>query len=124
MKVLIVEDNAVMREMIKRMVGDLADEISECEDGNQALAAYEAGRPDWVLMDLEMPGMDGITATRRLIKTHPEARVIIVTDYGDKPLRAAARAAGACGYVLKENLIEVRRWVQALQKHPKEILKE
>jgi CheY-like chemotaxis protein len=112
MKVLIVEDNAVMREMIKRMVGDLADEISECEDGNQALAAYEASCPDWVLMDIEMPGMDGITATRTLIKTHPEARVIIVTDYGDKPLRAAARAVGACGYVLKENLIEVRRWLQ------------
>jgi two-component system response regulator DegU len=112
MKVLIVEDNAVMREMIKRMVGDLADEISECEDGNQALAAYEAGCPDWVLMDIEMPGMDGITATRSLIKTHPEARVIIVTDYGDKPLRAAARAVGARGYVLKENLIEVRRWLQ------------
>ena len=112
MKLLIVEDNAVMREMIKRIVGDLADEISECEDGNQALAAYEASRPDWVLMDLEMPGMDGITATRGLIKTHPEARVIIVTDYGDKPLRAAARAVGACGYVLKENLNEVRRWLE------------
>ena len=113
MKILIVEDNAVMREMIKRMVGDLADEMSECEDGNQALAAYEARCPDWVLMDLEMPGMDGITATRRLIKTHPEARVIIVTDYSDEPLRAAARAAGACGYLLKENLIELRRWLEA-----------
>jgi CheY-like chemotaxis protein len=52
-----VEDNVVMREMIKRMVGDLADEISECEDGNQALAAYETSHPDCVLMDLEMPGM-------------------------------------------------------------------
>ena len=113
MKVLIVEDNAVMREMIKRMVGDLADQISECEDGNQALAAYEASCPDWVLMDIEMPRMDGITATQRLTRTHPEARVIIVTDYSDEPLRAAARAAGACGYVLKENLIELRRWLEA-----------
>jgi CheY-like chemotaxis protein len=112
MKVLIVEDNAVMREMIKRIVGDLVDEISECEDGNQALAAYEARCPDWVLMDIEMPDMDGIAATRCLIKTHPEAKVIIVTDYGDKPLRAAAYAVGACGYVLKENLFEVRRWLQ------------
>ena len=55
MKVLIVEDNAGMREMIKRMVGDLADEISECEDGNQALAAYEGSCPDWVECQAGIP---------------------------------------------------------------------
>jgi CheY-like chemotaxis protein len=114
MKCLIVEDNAQMRKLIKRMVSELADEIGECEDGDQALAAYTALRPDWTLMDIEMRRMDGITATRRLLEAYPEARVIIVTKYADEPLRAAARAAGACGYVLKENLLELRRWLQPL----------
>jgi CheY-like chemotaxis protein len=111
MKCLIVEDNAQIREIIKRMVGDLADEIRECEDGDQALAAYEALRPDWALMDIEMKRMDGITATRQLIRAYPEARVIIVTGYADEPLRAAAREAGACGYVLKENLLAIRELI-------------
>ena len=111
MKCLIVEDNAQIREIIRRMVGDLADEIRECEDGDQALDAYEALRPDWALMDIEMKRMDGITATRQLIKAHPEARVIIVSNYADEPLRAAAREAGACGYVLKENLLSIRELI-------------
>ena len=113
MKVLIVEDNAEMREIIKRMVGDLVDEIRECEDGDQVLEAYEATCPDLALMDIEMQRMDGITATRRLIEAHPEARVIMVTNYPDEPLRQAALSAGACGYLLKEDLLEVRRWLQS-----------
>jgi len=113
MKLLIVDDNAPMRELIKRMLGDLADEISECEDGDQALAVYAAERPDWVLMDIEMKRMNGIAATRRLLAAFPEARVVVVTNYSDQPLREAARKAGACGYVLKENLMEVRLLLQA-----------
>jgi CheY-like chemotaxis protein len=113
MKLLIVEDNAPMRELMKRWVGDLADQISECDDGDQVLAAYAAERPDWVLMDIEMKQINGIAATRQLLAAFPEARVVIVTNYGDESLRQAAREAGARGYVLKENLIEVRRWLQS-----------
>ena len=113
MKLLIVEDNAPMREVMKRMVGDLADQISECSDGDEVVAAYAAEQPDWVLMDIEMKRMNGIAATRQLLAAFPEARVLIVTNYSDQPLRDAAHQAGACGYVLKENLIEVRRLLQA-----------
>jgi CheY-like chemotaxis protein len=113
MKLLIVEDNVPMRELMKRWVGDLADQISECDDGDQVLAAYAAERPDWVLMDIEMKRINGIAATRQLLAAFPEARVVIVTNYGDEVLRQAAREAGARGYVLKENLIEVRRWLQS-----------
>ena len=111
MKLLIVEDNAPMRELTKRLVGDLADRISECDDGDQALAAYAAERPDWVLMDIGMKRINGIAATRQLLAAFPEARVVIVTNYDDEPLRQAAREAGACGYVLKENLIALRELI-------------
>src|SRR5215813_8014106 len=113
MKLMIVDDNAPMREVTKRLVGDLADRISECDDGDQVLATYAAERPDWVLMDIEMKRINGITATRQLLAAFPEARAVIVTDYDDEPLRQAAREAGACGYVLKDELLEVRRLLRA-----------
>src|SRR5262249_48773446 len=115
MKLMIVDDNAPMREGTKRLVGDWADRISECDDGDQVLATYAAERPDWVLMDIEMKRINGITATRQLLAAFPEARVVIVTDYGDEPLRQAAREAGACGYVLEENPIALRELIGKTQ---------
>ena len=109
MKILMVDDNPEMRRLLRGLLEDLAESIYECADGAQALAAYEAHRPDCVLMDIRMPEMDGITATRQIIKAWPAAQVMIVTDYDDPKLRDAARLAGASEYMLKENLLEVRR---------------
>lgn len=111
MKLLIVEDNPQIRGLLRSVVADLAEEVIECGDGEEAVAAYVArrfGGADWVLMDLQMPRVGGIEATRRLLQTDPAARVIVVTQYDDTHWREAARGAGACGYVLKENLLEVR----------------
>jgi CheY-like chemotaxis protein len=109
MTLLIVEDNRAMRQMIKKLVGDLTEAITECSDGNEALAAYRACRPEWVLMDLRMKEMDGLAATRQIIADFPEARIVIVTDYDDAGLRAAAQRSGACAYVIKENLLQLRQ---------------
>src|SRR5215470_17985253 len=105
MKVLIAEDNPSMRRMIRRAVAGVADEISECNDGAAACSLYGELRPDWVLMDIELGQVNGITATRRIKAEYPEARVVIVTSYDDEQLRGAAKVAGACGYVLKEDLL-------------------
>jgi two-component system response regulator DegU len=113
MTLLIVDDNPQFRHLIKMVVADLADEVNECADGDEALAAYGARRPDWVLMDLQMARMGGLEATRRLIAADRTARVLIVTDYDDEHWRAAASEAGACGYVLKENLLDIRRMVES-----------
>ncbi len=109
MKLLIVDDNPVMRQVIRRLLEDLAEDIRECADGDEAVALYRVFQPDWVLMDWQMPRLNGLAATRQIIGDDPHARVVIVTGYDDPGVHAAAQAAGACGYVLKENLLEVRQ---------------
>jgi CheY-like chemotaxis protein len=111
MKVLIVDDNPIMRRLIKRLVLSPEDDCFECADGADALSAYEQhhlDESDWVLMDVEMGRMDGLSATRELHAAHPEARVIIVTKHKDENMRAAALNHGAFGFVPKENLLELR----------------
>lgn len=107
LKLLIVEDSASVRRLIKSIVAPLAGEIHECADGARALAAYNSHRPDFVLMDIQMGRLDGITATQRIKAADPAARIIIVTDYDQPDLREAAERAGACAYVVKENLLEL-----------------
>lgn len=109
MNILIVEDHAPVRRMLCSLVKPFTENIFECADGGQAFAAYERHRPEWVLMDIAMPRTDGITATRQIIAGFPAAKIVIVTDYDDADIRRIALAAGACEYVHKENLLELRR---------------
>lgn len=108
MKLLIVDDHAAMRRLIGRVVSDMVSEIEECADGAEALDTYHRCLPDWVLMDIEMDQVDGITATREILLFYPCARVVIVSKYDDEHTREAARKAGAYAYVLKENLMVIR----------------
>ena len=87
MNLLIVEDSARMRGMIKQVVGDLAERVYECEDGDDALAAYSANQPDWVLMDIQMKNTNGLTATRQIVSEFADAKIVIVTNYDDAPDR-------------------------------------
>ena len=107
MTILIVEDNASLRRLLRRTIHHLASQVWECEDGADALAAYMEHTPDLVLMDVRMPRTDGIEATRQIRKFDRDARIVIVTDYDDDELRVIAREAGASGYALKQNLTEL-----------------
>jgi CheY-like chemotaxis protein len=108
MKVLIVDDNSRVRALIKSFIREFADEIVECADGCEVLAAYGANHPDWVLMDVEMPVMDGFTASRNLLSMFPSARIVMVTRYDDDDLRKEAELAGACAYVVKDDLLTLQ----------------
>ncbi|MBS1796696.1 MAG: response regulator [Acidobacteria bacterium] len=114
MRLLIVEDNALMRGLIRSLVSDLAVIVDECSSGEEAVARYAETRPDCVLMDYEMGAMDGLTATAAIIAAHPAARIVLVTQYSDRYLREAARAAGVCGFVGKENLSAVREVIDRM----------
>jgi DNA-binding NarL/FixJ family response regulator len=116
-KVLIVEDNPGVRRLLRRAIAELTPLIWECDDGSEAQAAYEAYLPDVVLMDIRMRVVDGLTATKRILRAFPLARIVMVTDYDDDALRSAAQKAGACGYVLKQNLTELAGFVASILDH-------
>ncbi len=117
MKLLLVEDSVKVRELTKSLFDGIEIEFVDCADGNEALAAYREHQPDWVLMDIQMPGMDGLTATRHITTAFPKARVLIVTQFDGQHLRSAASQAGARGYVLKEHLYQVRDILEAETRH-------
>ncbi len=101
---MIVEDNILMRRTLKSFVGLAGNEFVECDDGSMALSLFEQARPDWVLMDIQLKAVDGITATRQIIKVYPDAKIIMVTNFHESAFRHAAKVAGAIGYVAKDNL--------------------
>jgi len=115
LKLLIVDDNAAVRRLIRSIVLPFASEICECIDGADAFSAYQAHRPDVVLMDIRMDEVDGIQATKQIKAADPKAKIVIVTDYDDDALRHAAMSAGACGYALKENLLDLARLLETIK---------
>lgn len=108
LRLLLVDDSSEVRRAIRAVVEDLAGDMDECGDGTEVLSRFEAFHPDLVLMDIRMPRLDGIRATALLKAAHPAARVVIVSEYEQEDLRAAARAAGAEAYVPKSDLLVLR----------------
>jgi len=118
MKLLLVEDNAKMRSTIRKILErNLKDieQIIECEDGEEAVRLYRNFRPDWVLMDIELEKLDGLTATKMITEMDLTANVLIVTQYDDPSYREAARDAGATDYILKDDLNDILKIIQPLK---------
>lgn len=107
MKLLIVDDNFKMREMLKSVFKLYFTEIRECDDGESALSTYQNFMPDWVFMDIEMKNTDGITASKRIIGSFPKAKIIIITSYDNPELKKMAGTIGIHSYILKENMIDI-----------------
>ena len=104
MLIQIVDDSPNMRATIKSVLGGLEASFIESGNGDEAVDQYHVHMPDLVIMDIRMERTDGIAATRAIRSKHPEARVVVVTQYDDDDLRSAACEAGAIGYVLKDDL--------------------
>src|SRR5512135_3050671 len=103
-RILIVDDQRLMRAGLRTLLeleGDM-EIAAEAEDGQAALDQFEATHPAVVLMDIRMPRMDGVEATRRLCQRWPEARVIILTTFDDDAYVFDGLRAGALGYLLKD----------------------
>jgi DNA-binding NarL/FixJ family response regulator len=104
LRVIVADDQRVVREGLTLMLGliDGIEPVGAAADGEEALAMVAAEQPDVVLMDLRMPRLDGIEATRRLAETHPTVGVVALTTYADDETVVAALQAGARGYLTKD----------------------
>lgn len=114
MKFLVIDDNPGIRKTIKKVLSEREAVILECCDGTELLDAYETFRPDIVITDIQMPVMDGISATSVLKQHYPDARVIVLTSYKDKDLVLHAISSGADAYVLKEEIVKLYEYINPL----------
>jgi DNA-binding NarL/FixJ family response regulator len=103
-RVLLADDHGVIRDGLGRLIAALDDVelIGTASDGAEAVEESARLEPDVVLMDLDMPVMDGIEATRKILEAQPDAAVVVLTSFSDQPRITGALQAGACGYLLKD----------------------
>ncbi len=115
-RVLVVDDQRLVREGLTALL-ELVDDlelVGVAADGAQALDLVAGRRPDVVLMDLRMPVMDGVEATRRIRRDHPDVEVVVLTTHADDESIFAALRAGARGYLTKDaGMVEITRAVAA-----------
>src|SRR5262245_58689971 len=112
MRIIIADDHARFRALLRSLLADVASEVIECLNGAQAVGACQKERPDWLLIDIRMPVMDGLEAIRVVKASEPATRVIVVTNHGDLVFREQAAALGVEQFVLKENLGELRNFLR------------
>jgi two-component system response regulator NreC len=103
-KILIVDDHAILRDGIRALLGvhDEIEVVGEASDGRECIRKALESKPDVILMDLVMPGMDGLEATRRIRKKLPKAKVLFLTQYESKEYVRSAMKAGSHGYIPKK----------------------
>lgn len=111
-KLLIVDDHANARELIRSFLTIPGMTFQESGSGHEAIARARDFKPHWITMDIKMPGMDGFETIKGIKEVHPEARVIIVTSFNDPQFRDRAHNAGAVGFILKENLLALRLFLE------------
>jgi two-component system, NarL family, response regulator DegU len=103
-KIVIIDDHQLFREGVKRILDfeENFEVVAEGDDGKQAVELVEQYNPDVVIMDINMPDVNGVEATRKLIEAYPDTKVIILSIHDDESYVTHALKSGAVGYLLKE----------------------
>jgi two-component system chemotaxis response regulator CheB len=109
MKLMIVDDHAGARAMIRELLVLPGVTIRECASGVEAVRCARDFKPDWVTMDVHMPGLNGFQAAVVIQREHPNVNIVIVTSDNDPAYDEQSLASGFTRHVCKENLIELRR---------------
>ncbi len=110
MKILIVDDHVDIRRLMKSILSSSIQdsvEILECESGEDAFLVYQEQMPDWVLMDIELQGIDGFETTSRISEAFPDAKIVFVSSHDTQKFRKHAEKLNAIGFVSKNRLLEI-----------------
>ena len=105
--ILVVDDHPAMRELVRDLLAAPGRRFLEGANGCEAVDSFQSNHPDWVVMDLDMPKMDGLSATRAICGADPSARIVIVTQHDEAGLHGAAIAAGAASFLTKDRLFDL-----------------
>jgi DNA-binding NarL/FixJ family response regulator len=103
-RVLVADDHRLFRDGLRALLNSMPDleVVGEAGDGEEVVAKAAAVRPDVILMDLQLPGLNGVEATRRILRSQPGVRVLVLTMFEDTDTVLASMRAGARGYILKD----------------------
>ncbi len=106
MKVLLADDHTLFRSALRRLIDGFRDceIVAECADGDDALTQFSVQRPDVAVLDVAMPGIDGLEATRRMLANDPDARILIISLDTDGTTARRAAEAGALGFLAKQDV--------------------
>ncbi len=105
-RILLVDDHTILRAGLRSLLNDYPDfeVVGEAADGAEALTRVNELKPDVVVMDIGMPGVNGLVATSQILQAHPETRILILTQYDNKEYVLPLLKLGAAGYVLKQTV--------------------
>ena len=121
LRVLVVDDNPIITRKLCMMMDQIGYRVvMTAADGKEAIAAYRECRPDVVTMDITMPLLDGIEATRIIMRAYPDAKIVMVTSHGQEKMVLDALKAGAKGYVLKP--FQPQKVFEAIEKACKRVV--
>lgn len=117
MRIMIVDDNALMRKEIISTVAEKNDVIMECADGESAVSNSIQFCPDWILMDIRMGKLNGLSAASEIKKLLPQVHVAILTSYDNYQYRQKAEACGVEFYFLKNDMLGIRKLLKERTKY-------
>ena len=117
MHYLIVDDHPMTRQAVIDSLAEPGDSFAEAGTGEEAVAYCQQNSPDWIIMDVKMPGRGGLFATREITARQPATRIVVISQYADELMAEGARAAGAIDFISKDRIAELPEILLGLDGH-------
>ena len=115
MKLLIVDDNPSIRKIVRHLLNNRFEQIHDASNGLEALELYQKFIPDWVVMDIEMPEVDGLVGARMIKNEFPGSRIIMISKFKDEEMISLSKFIGAEAYFFKDDLLQIESYFEAQQ---------